>query len=56
MTRNEFAQCALYNLYNKENDENYLVTVKIKIVYKYCSICRKIEDMCGREGKDFIQK
>lgn len=58
ITNNDFAKCALYNKV-KKNDENYLVTGKIKkedIEYTYCSICRNNEDMCGKEGKDFISK
>ena len=54
---NDFAKCALYN--NVKDDNNYLVTGKIKkknIEYTYCSICRDHEDMCGKEGKDFISK
>jgi hypothetical protein len=54
---NDFAKCALYN--KIKNDENYLVTGKIKkenIEYTYCSIARNDENMCGQEGKDFISK
>jgi hypothetical protein len=58
ITNNEFGKCALYNKINK-NDENYLVTGKKKkdiIEYSYCSICRNSENMCGKEGKDFISR
>jgi hypothetical protein len=54
----EFGKCALHNKI-KKNDENYLVTGKIKkeqIEYTYCSIARNNENMCGQEGKDFISK
>ena len=57
-TGDEFGKCAIYSSINN-NDENYLVTGKIKkesIKYKYCSTSRSSEHMCGREGKDFIPK
>ena len=55
---NDYGKCALYSK-TKNNDENYLVTGKIKketIEYYYCSICRNNEMMCGKEGKDFIPR
>ena len=55
---NDFGKCALYSKTVK-NDENYLVTGKIKkqsIEYSYCSITRNNEDACGKEGKDFIPR
>lgn len=54
---NDFATCSLYNTI-KKNNKNFLVTGKIKkeIEYTYCSIVRNSEDMCGKEGKDFVSK
>jgi len=55
---NDYGKCALYSKMIK-NDENYLVTGKIKkesIEYSYCSITRNNENKCGKEGKDFIPR
>ena len=57
MPNYEFAKCSFFKKITP--DENYLVTGEIKkdkIEYKYCSICRKNEDMCGINGKEFISK
>jgi hypothetical protein len=43
----------------KENTSNYLVTgkkEKEEKEYYYCSTSRKHDDMCGPEGKDYIEK
>ena len=58
ISNNEFAKCLLYN--KTLNNDNYLVTgikmKKQKIEYSYCSISRNNENMCGKEGKDFIKR
>lgn len=54
----EFGKCKL-NYEIKEDDRDYLVTgIKkdIKKEYKYCSICRQDDKMCGKEGIQFINK
>lgn len=54
---NEFAKCSVHN--RLEENDNYLVTgemYKKEIKYTYCSIARNNENMCGKEGKDFVSK
>ena len=53
----EFGKCKLY--YDINDDRDFLVTgnkKNIKKEYKYCSICRNNDNMCGKEGKQFINK
>jgi hypothetical protein len=54
----EFGKCKLY--YDiKDDDRDFLVTGnKKKIIkqYKYCSICRNNDEMCGKQGIQFINK
>jgi len=54
----EFGKCKLY--YDiKNKDQDFLVTgIKKKeiVEYNYCSICRNRDDMCGKEGTQFINK
>ena len=55
---NEFSKCALFPIV-KEDDSYFLVTGKQwhkKKEYHYCSISRKYEDMCGKEGKYYKRK
>ncbi len=57
-TRSEFGKCSLFV---KENDDtnNYLVNGipnKNTIDYYYCSVSRKYEHMCGKEGKYYERK
>jgi hypothetical protein len=54
----EYGKCKLY--YDiKDDDRDFLVTGTKKNVikeYKYCSICRNNDDMCGKQGIQFINK
>ena len=54
----EFGKCKLY--YDiKDDDRDFLVTgIKKNILkeYKYCSICRNNDDLCGKQGIQFINK
>ena len=54
ITRNEFGKCSLFPIVEK-NDE-FLVTGNKKVDYTYCSIARKYDDMCGKEGKKYKNK
>ena len=54
----EFGKCKLYYEI-KDEDKDFLVTGKkkeIKIEYKYCSICRDNDNMCGKQGIQFLNK
>jgi hypothetical protein len=54
----EFGKCKLY--YDiKDDDRDFLVTgIKKNVIkeYKYCSICRDNDNMCGKQGIQFINK
>ena len=54
----EFGKCKLY--YDvKDYDRDFLVTgikKEIKKKYTYCSICRDNDDMCGKQGIQFVKK
>ena len=54
---NEFSKCKLFA--DVQDDDNFLVTGKKanpKTEYKFCSIVRKYEYMCGKEGKFYKRK
>jgi hypothetical protein len=54
---NEYSKCALF--VNVQDDDHSLVTGKKsnpKTEYRYCSIARKYEYMCGKEGKFYKRK
>ena len=54
----EFGKCKLY--YDINNDDKYFLVTgnkkNVKKEYKYCSICRNNDDMCGKQGKQFINR
>jgi hypothetical protein len=55
----EFGKCKLYYDTKNNDDSHFLVTGYKKkeiIDYYYCSICRTSESLCGKEGKQFINK
>jgi hypothetical protein len=56
-TTSEFGKCTLFP--RKTENDNFLVNgmnVNNNIDYLYCSISRKYEDMCGKEGKFYEKK
>lgn len=52
-----FGKCSAFRK-NIENHQllDYLVSGKQKIEYKYCSTARENENLCGKEGKMYIEK
>ena len=55
LTHNRFGKCSLFPI--EDNNEEYLVTGITNINdYSYCSIARKYDDMCGKEGKQYKNK
>ena len=52
---NEYGKCSLFP--KMEKDIDYFVTgIKKKNKYQFCSIARDYDDMCGKEGKKYINK
>lgn len=61
LSSNKFGKCSAFPEVNKSNndDEDYLVTgIKYNKPkeYTYCSIARKYDSMCGKEGKYYEEK
>ena len=57
----EFALCDFYKKIKYDDNYNYLVTgvvkkAKVEYEYEYCSLCRKNEKKCGKEGKNYIKR
>ena len=56
LANNMFGKCSLFPK-TKEVDDHYFVTgIKKKEAFYYCSTARKYDDMCGKEGKKYINK
>ena len=53
---NKYGKCTLFE--NERGNDNFLVDGidNSKKEYTYCSIARKYEDMCGKEGKFYEKK
>jgi hypothetical protein len=54
----EFGKCKLYYEI-KDDNRDFLVTgvkKEVKKEYKYCSICRDYDNMCGKQGIQFVNK
>lgn len=57
-TFSEFGKCSMFPTEQQSNDY-YLVNGKnynIEDYYHYCSTSRKLDHMCGKEGKFFEKK
>lgn len=57
-TGNNFGRCLMFPK-EEELDDNFLVTgIKDKkhVEYTYCSIARKFDSKCGKEGKFYEEK
>jgi len=53
----EFGKCALFT--NEVYNDSFLVTgirEPKTIDYNYCSIARKYDHMCGKEGRQYVKK
>ena len=55
-----YGKCLLFNQTIITADETYLVTgvdnSEVSVEYNYCSTARKFENMCGIDGKRYVQK
>lgn len=55
MTDNIYGKCSLFR--KTERNINYFVNgIDKNIDYYYCSSARNRDDMCGKEGKKYIDK
>jgi hypothetical protein len=55
MTDNIYGKCFLFR--KTERNINYFVNgIDKNIDYYYCSTARNRDDMCGKEGKKYIDK
>lgn len=52
---NAFAKCSAFPE-KSDNQLNYLISGKRKIDYKYCYYARENEDLCGLNGKSYMEK
>lgn len=59
MINNRYGKCSLFPNTDTERDIDYFVTgidIKKNNNFYYCSIARKYDNMCGKEGKKYINK
>ena len=56
-SKSTFGKCSAFRK-NLENYQllDYLVSGKQKIEYKFCSTARENDNLCGKEGKMYIEK
>ena len=57
LSKNTFGKCSAFRK-KIENHQlmDYLVSGKQKIEYKFCSSARENEDLCGKEGKMYMER
>jgi hypothetical protein len=51
---NEYGKC--YFFPKREMDIDLVTGIKKDAKYQFCSIARDYDDMCGKEGKKYINK
>ena len=57
LDENKFGKCSLFQKPDMDIDIDYFVTgVKKKSDLQYCSIARNYDNMCGKEGKKYVNK
>ena len=55
MSDNKYGKCSLFP--EKERDIDYFVTgIEKNMNLHYCSTARNYDDMCGKEGKKYVNK
>jgi hypothetical protein len=55
LTHTKYGKCTAFP--KPKKDDDYLVTgIKQNIENYYCSVARNSEDMCGKEGKKYVDK
>jgi len=53
----KYGKCSLFPEKERDIDYDYFVTgIEKNKNFKYCSIARKYDYMCGKEGKKYINK
>jgi hypothetical protein len=51
---NKYGKCSLFP--KTEMDIDLVTGIKKNYKYQFCSIARDYDDMCGKEGKKYINK
>jgi len=51
-----FGKCSAFRKNTDYNKIDYLVSGKEKIEYKFCVTARENEDLCGEEGKMYMER
>jgi len=54
MTNNMFGKCSLFPKEEKRDINYYVTGIEKNIEFHYCSIARSSDNMCGKEGKKYI--
>jgi hypothetical protein len=54
--KDTFGKCSAFRKNTDYNKIDYLVSGKQKIEYKFCSTARENEDLCGKEGKMYMER
>ena len=53
---NKYGKCSLFPKTETKMDVDLVTGIKKDTKYQFCSIARDYDDMCGKEGKKYIQK
>ena len=54
LTNNMFGRCSLFPKEEKRDINYYVTGIEKNVEFQYCSIARTFDDMCGKEGKKYI--
>ena len=54
--KDTFSKCSAFRKNVEIHHIDYLISGKEKIEYKYCSTARENKDLCGSEGKMYMEK
>jgi hypothetical protein len=54
LTDNKFGRCYLFPTEEKRDINYYVTGIEKNVEFYYCSTARNYDDMCGKEGKKYI--
>ena len=55
MENNKFGKCSLFPK-TERNIDYYVTGIDKNVEFYYCSVARNNDDMCGKEGKKYVDK